>query len=72
MPETNAFGENNWEKIDAQIAVLEGRATADDFYSDETSDEYEDGDNDVWASAEEAEEWMKNPKASDLVEVEQD
>lgn len=69
LPRLNAFGDSNWEKIDAQIEVLEGRATPDDFYIDETSDEFEDGDNDVWSAADEAAEWLKNPNASDLVEA---
>lgn len=70
VPEFSAFGDNNWERIDAQIDVLEGRAKAADFYEDETSDEFEDGDNDIWGAAEEAELWLENPNAPDLAESE--
>lgn len=31
LPEFSAFGDPNWEAIDAQIEVLEGRKTLDDF-----------------------------------------
>ena len=67
LPEFSAFGDKNWEKIDAQLDVLEGLKDADDFYIDETAEEFEDGDNDIYSAAEEAEEWL-NGHADDLFE----
>lgn len=67
LPEFSAFGDKNWEKIDAQLDVLEGLKDVDDFYIDETAEEFEDGDNDIYSAAEEAEEWL-NGNADDLFE----
>ena len=58
LPEFSSFGDKNWEKIDTQISVLEGKTKPDDYYEDETAEEYEDGDNDIWQAAEEAEQWL--------------
>jgi hypothetical protein len=58
VPETSNFGDKNWEKIDAQIAVLEGKKTPDDYYEDESAEEFEDGDNDIWMAATDAENWL--------------
>jgi hypothetical protein len=60
------FGASSHEKIDAQIAVLEGRSEPDDFYIDESSEEYSDGDNDVYFAAEEAENWLRGHSKEDL------
>lgn len=66
LPEFSMFGDNNWEKIDAKIDVLEGLKDPDDFYEDETSDEYQDGDNDLFFAAEEAERWLDGESDEDL------
>lgn len=68
LPRTSFFGDDNWEKIDAQIAVLKGEATPDDYYVDEHSEDYEDGDNDVWSDAEKAENWLNGEETEDLFE----
>lgn len=72
LPEFSMFGDANWQQFDAQIAVLKGEKKPDDFWSDETSEEYEhqDGDNDVWAAAEEAEQWMLGLNKDDLFDPE--
>jgi len=64
LPEHSAFGDNNWEKIDAQIAVIKGEKYPDDYYVDESSEEYQDGDNELWSDAEQAEQWL-NGKIDD-------
>ena len=68
LPEHSSFGDKNWEKIDAQLDVLEGLEDADDFYQDETADEFEDGDNDVYYAAQQAEEWLSGEHEEDLFE----
>ena len=49
LPEFSMFGDPNWEAIDAQIEVLEGRETADEY---EYEHEY------VFDQAEQAAEWL--------------
>lgn len=68
LPRRSAFGDDNHAKIDAQISVLEGNKKPDYFYVDETSDEFQDGDNDVYSSAVDAEEWMNGDKEDNLFE----
>lgn len=59
FPEFSAFGDKNWEKIDAKLDVLEGLKNPDDFWQDESDEDYQDGDNDIYNAAIEAEEWMQ-------------
>lgn len=66
LPEFSMFGGNNWEKIDAQLDVLEDKKDPDDFYVDENTDEYEDGDNEVYFSAQEAKDWLDGSTDEDL------
>lgn len=68
LPEFSAFGDKNWEKIDAQLDVLEGKKEPNDFYEDESAEEYQDGDNDIYNAAVEAEEWMDGNSDEDLFE----
>jgi len=68
LPRKSFFGDDNWEKIDAMIAVLQGTKVPDDFYIDEHDEDYEDGDNDVWSDAERAERWKKGEEDEDLFE----
>lgn len=70
LPETTFFGDNNWERIDAQLDIIECLKDADDFYIDETSDEYEEGDNDIYFAAVDAENWLDGEKEDDLFELE--
>jgi hypothetical protein len=58
IPEFSSFGDKNWKKIDAQIAVLEGKRKPDFYYEDESAEEFIDGNNDVWSAACEAEDWL--------------
>lgn len=66
IPERSSFGDKNWEKIDAQIAVLEGKKTPQQFYVDEEVEEYSDGDNDVYFAAEQAEGWLNGSRKKNL------
>ena len=68
LPKFSVFGDNNHAPIDAQISVLEGKRKADYYYEDETSDEYNDGDNEVYFAAEKAEEWLNGKIKEDLFE----
>lgn len=62
IPKMTMFGNNNHEKLDAQIEVLEQRMTEKQveqrFYQDESDDLYQDGDNDLWSNAGDAHRWM--------------
>jgi hypothetical protein len=66
LPEFSHFGDNNWEKIDAQISVLRGHSTPDDYYVDEGMDDYQDGDNDTYFEAEAALFWLNGENDEDL------
>jgi hypothetical protein len=68
LPEHSIFGNNNWEAIDAQLDILEGKKEKEDFYINETSDEYEDGCNDIYFEAEKAESWLDGETNEDLFE----
>ena len=70
LPEVSGTGTENWKEIDAQIEVLKGVSIADYFYADETAEEYEDGDNDIYNRALEAEEWLSGERDDDLFEAE--
>lgn len=62
IPKKTFFGDDNHERLDAQIEVLENRMTEKQienrFYVDETSEDYHEGDNDLWSHAGEAHRWM--------------
>jgi hypothetical protein len=68
LPKHSMFGDKNWEKIEAQIAILQGKATPDDYYQDESAEEFQDGDNDIWSDAERAQQWLKGDDDEDLFE----
>lgn len=68
LPEFSFFGDSNWEKINAQLDVLEGKREPDNFYKDEHSEEYEDGDNDIYFAAVEAQDWLDGQRKDDLFE----
>jgi hypothetical protein len=70
LPEYTAFGDNNWEKIDAQLDILEGRHDKNFFWQDENAEEYEDGDNDAYWDAEKAEDWLNGSDDEDLADEE--
>lgn len=70
LPEFSAFGDKNWEKIDAQIDILEGKGNSDSLYIDETADEYEEGDNDIYFAAKDAENWLDGSRDEDLFDEE--
>jgi hypothetical protein len=57
LPEFNYFGDNNWEKIDAQVDVINGK-DPDSFEDDE-----------VFMSASEASQWLEG-KIEDLIDEE--
>lgn len=68
LPEFDMFGNGNWEKIDAQLDVLEDKKEPDDFYVDESAEEYQDGDNDVYFEATRAADWLDGSEKDDLFE----
>lgn len=68
LPEFSFFGDNNWEQIDAQLDILELTKEPGDFYIDETSEEFEDGNNGVYNEAEKAEQWLNGEIDEDLFE----
>ena len=69
LPRYNLFGGNNWSPIEAQISVLNGTATPDKFYEDESAEEFEDGDNDIYHEAVAAKEWLEGGREEDLFEI---
>ena len=60
LPEYSFFNDNNWEKIDAQIAIVSGK----EMYS-----YYEDADDAVESSAYDADAWL-NADGESLIEEE--
>lgn len=69
LPEISSIGTKNWEYIDAQIDVLEGSSAPDDYYQDETGEDYQDGDNEVYFEAVKAEQWLDGECNEDLFEI---
>lgn len=69
LPNFTLFGDNNWEQIDAQLDVLEGKQKPDDFYVDESSEDFEDGDNDLYFAAVQAEGWLDGSDNEDLFDL---
>jgi hypothetical protein len=68
LPQVSGIGTRNWEEIDAQIAVLKGEKTPDDYWEDETAEEFTDGDNDVYHAADRAKQWKLGLETEDLFE----
>lgn len=68
LPPKSIFGDDNYGKIDAQIAVLKNEKTPDDFYIDEGLEEYCDGDDDIYYAADDAERWLNGDTTEDLFE----
>jgi hypothetical protein len=52
LPEHNMFGDANWIPIDAQIAVIKGEATVDDYRGDDHESVAE-------VAAQEAQDWLE-------------
>lgn len=64
-----AFGNDNWEEIDAQIKTLTERldtddALADEFLSDEVDEEPSDREYEIESSARDAMQWMLEEKGA--------
>lgn len=68
LPEHSVFGGNNWDSIDAMIAVLKGEKKPDYYYQDEHAEEFEESDNEIWSDAERANEWLQGNETEDLFE----
>lgn len=53
LPERNVFGDNNWEKLDAMVAVLDdpllwdNDAIFDRYGGDNTADDYDERDDEL-------------------------
>lgn len=54
LPEISKYGVNEWDKIDAQIAVLEDKKFVSEFWNEKL----EDRDNHVLSAAQDAEDWL--------------
>ncbi len=70
LPEVSFFGGNNWEVIDTQILVLKGEVDIDEYYNDEHSEDFTDGDNELYFEAERAVRWLEGDEREDLFENE--
>lgn len=70
IPKKSLFGDDNHGAIDAQIAVLKGERTPNFYWVDETAEEYEDGDNDIFLAADKADEWMNGQVDGNLFDEE--
>lgn len=55
--------------IEAQIAILTGEKTSDYYEVDETADEFEDADMEVYWDAQRVEVWLISKKAKDLFDA---
>lgn len=66
---TTAFGDDNWEKIDAQIEVLEKQLDEEEVYGEFEDHDDPDRTSDVVSAAREAVEWLegqqKEPPSAD-------
>lgn len=60
LPEYSMFGDNNWEAIDAQINILEGKKSLEDY--DEYQEEY------LFSEAERASMWLMEDIEENLFE----
>ncbi len=69
LPEFSFFGDKNWENIDIQIEILKGDVKSDSLWEDESAEEFEEGDNDLYYSAIDAEQWLNNEREEDLFEI---
>lgn len=70
MKEGSRYNQDVLDAVDAQLDVLEGLKKPDDFYIDESSEEFTDGDNETYFEAEKAERWMTGEENNDLFEEE--
>ena len=61
LPKMNFFGENNHEKIDAQIAHLKRETSIEDFDIDE--------DESIYLAIDEVEQWLNGESEDDLFEL---
>jgi hypothetical protein len=65
-PKKSFFGDDNHAEIDAVIEALEKRMTAEEaerkLYQDESAEEFEDGDNDLYHTVCSAIRWMNGDK----------
>lgn len=63
LPKFNFFGDDNWAGIDAQVQVLKGEKTSDEFIEEDSDEE-----NEVYADALQAEHWLHGETNEDLFE----
>lgn len=66
LPEYSMFGDPNWQGIDAQIEILKGNSTLEDFPEGNWEDM--DEENKVYRAAEEADQWLDDDDADNLYE----
>jgi hypothetical protein len=62
IPQRSAFGDENRAQIDAQIDVLKNNLTDAQitwqYDADETAEEYQDGDQEIYQAADYARQWL--------------
>lgn len=68
LPEKSFFGDRNWEKIDTQVDVLKGNVKSGSLYHDESVEDFEESDNEMYFAALEAEDWLNGDSEDDLFE----
>lgn len=70
LPQLSGLGTQNWKIIDAQIEVLQGDQKPMHFYEDETTEEFTEGDNDIYFASEQAQDWLNGSRTNDLFDSE--
>lgn len=61
LPEVSGFGDNNWEAIEAQISLIEGSTTLDDYDESEESEH-------LYSQLMDADMWLSGDSNDDLFE----
>lgn len=61
----SSFGDDNRAKIDAQIAILSGEKTLSYFEVDETCEDFDESDSEIFFEAKAAHDWMTEGRLED-------
>lgn len=66
---TRRWSPSTRKQLEAMLQVLERRMTPEqverEWYQDESSDDYRDGDNELWAEADRASRWLMQERGYD-------
>lgn len=68
IPQFSFFGDNNWDIIDAQLDILEGRKIASDFDQPQEGDELDcpEIEYEILEAVERTEDWLEGEIDEDL------